>query len=319
MNIIKENTGNDYSKTMNESMTETVLQVLAEIDTVKNVYVPGNYTRTGYEELDNITGGLKHGCLTMLASLNDYESTVFALNIASNISIRDNGTVLFISSNRTKKELIRMLLCAESHTEISRVLHENLEPEERAHIDDAVFKLINSNLRIECTMGENNILSICELMGSDADLIIIDNLEQLYLGENYTEERDAKGRSSCIQEGIANIGNFTNDDKKEILEALHEKAIELNVPILLLNRLEEKKAKDIKWMTRISTIQNDSYQENTCDELIYISTDSSYMETEGQIPARLDIAKQPLGMPGEFNLVYMPEYCKFVEQPVSEI
>ena len=76
--------------------------------------------RTGYEDFDRKTTGLKGGELMVVASRPSVGKTALALNVARNHAVNENGCVGFFSLEMTKRELVLRLLLSEAKVDSVR-------------------------------------------------------------------------------------------------------------------------------------------------------------------------------------------------------
>lgn len=94
---------------LRESLAE-VLQFM--LDAVSGAEPQG--MTTGYEQIDHLTGGMRKGSLTVLASLPSLGKTAFALNIVCNSMQKKTETPILYCSNLGNTEIARRVLCIAS-------------------------------------------------------------------------------------------------------------------------------------------------------------------------------------------------------------
>lgn len=87
------------------------------IDYVKLLFEnPGGIQglRTHYKELDEVTGGFKAHELIVLAARPGNGKTTYALNIATNVALRENKTVAIFTTEMSRREMLIKMICAEA-------------------------------------------------------------------------------------------------------------------------------------------------------------------------------------------------------------
>ena len=68
---------------------------------------------TGFQDLDNLTGGLHDSEFVVLAARPSMGKTALATNIAENVAIEANVPVLFVSLEMARLELAQRMLCSQ--------------------------------------------------------------------------------------------------------------------------------------------------------------------------------------------------------------
>lgn len=77
-----------------------------------------NIVETGFDDLDNILHGLTSPSLTVVASRPSMGKTSFALNIIEHVAIRQKVACAIFSSEESKEQIVRKLLCSCSQVKI---------------------------------------------------------------------------------------------------------------------------------------------------------------------------------------------------------
>ena len=133
---------------------------------------------TGFNKLDDAIQGINKANLIVIASRPSMGKTAFALNIATNVAIRQKLSVAIFSLEMSKKHLIKRILCSKNDVDIDKVITETIEDEDFSekgiYIDDTPAISINK-IREECInlKKEKNI-----------KLILIDSLELIRSDNN---------------------------------------------------------------------------------------------------------------------------------------
>ncbi len=174
---------------------------------------------TGIRDLDRMTSGLQPSDFIIIAGRPSMGKTSFALNIARYVAIELHRTVLVLSLEMSKEQLVQRLLCAEAKVDSHRVRTGYLESRDWPKLTNAAGKLDEAPIFID----DQPALSALEARAKarrmkvehDLDLVIVDYL-QLMRGRN-VENR---------QQEIS-----------EISRSLKALAKELRVPVVALSQL----------------------------------------------------------------------------------
>ena len=67
---------------------------------------------TGYDDLDEMTGGLQPGELIIIAARPSMGKTAFALNVAQHVGIHLRGRVLVLSLEMSAQQIVQRMLCS---------------------------------------------------------------------------------------------------------------------------------------------------------------------------------------------------------------
>ncbi len=76
--------------------------------------------RSGFEDVDKITGGFSGGDLVVLASRPSMGKTALALNISRNVAVDHGGCVALFSLEMSTRQLVLRLIMAEAQIDFSR-------------------------------------------------------------------------------------------------------------------------------------------------------------------------------------------------------
>jgi len=160
------------------SLNETLSQALAAIDRKSE---RGGGIKTGFIELDELTGGLHRQELTIIAARPSVGKTAFALNIATRVSFNRELTVLFVSLEQSVEAIGNRLLASEAEIDMHKIRNGRLTSDDIRKLMDAKDSVSRHRLYISDTPGQT-----VTQIGAEArrvksrhglDLLIVDYLQ----------------------------------------------------------------------------------------------------------------------------------------------
>ena len=251
---------------------------------------------TGFIDLDYKTSGFQPSDVILVAARPSMGKTAFVLNIAQYMAFHDNVTVAVFSLEMSKEQLVNRLLALESKVDSQNIRTGNLEDEEWAKLIEGANVIGNSNLIIDDKPG----ISISELRSKCRKYKMEHNLGIIFI--DYLQLMTGSGRSESRQQEISDISRS--------LKAL---ARELNVPVVALSQLSRAVEQRPDHRPMLSDLRESGAIEQDADVVMFIYRDDYYnKDSENKNIAEIIIAKQRNGPIGTVNLVWMPNYTKFV-------
>ena len=253
---------------------------------------------TGFIDLDYKLSGLQPSDLILVAARPSMGKTAFVLNIAQYVAFKKNRSVAIFSLEMSKEQLVNRLFSLESQVDAQALRTGNMKDSDWEKLIEGAGIIGQSKLIIDDTPG----ISVSELrskcrkykLENDLDLIIIDYL-QLMTG--------SVGRSSESRQ----------QEISEISRSLKGLARELNVPVIALSQLSRAVESRPDKRPMLSDLRESGAIEQDADVVMFIYRDDYYnKDTENKNMAEIIIAKQRNGPIGTVNLVWMPEYTRFV-------
>ena len=251
---------------------------------------------TGFIDLDYKTSGFQPSDLILVAARPSMGKTAFVLNIAQYMAFHNNVTAAIFSLEMSKEQLVNRLLALESKVDSQNIRTGNLEDEEWAKLIEGANGIGNSNLIIDDKPG----ISISELRSKCRKYKMEHNLGIIFI--DYLQLMTGSGRSESRQQEISDISRS--------LKAL---ARELNVPVVALSKLSRAVEQRPDHRPMLSDLRESGAIEQDADVVMFIYRDDYYnKDSENKNIAEIIIAKQRNGPIGTVNLVWMPNYTKFV-------
>ena len=253
---------------------------------------------TGFIDLDYKLSGLQPADLILVAARPSMGKTAFVLNIAQYVAFKKDKCAAIFSLEMSKEQLVNRLFSLESQVDAQALRTGNMKDSDWEKLIEGAGIIGKSHLIIDDTPG----ISVSELRSKcrkyklehGLDIIIIDYL-QLMSGS-------VGGRSESRQQEIS-----------EISRSLKALARELNVPVIALSQLSRAVESRPDKRPMLSDLRESGAIEQDADVVMFIYRDEYYnKDSEFKKQAEIIIAKQRNGPIGTVNLVWMPEYTRFV-------
>lgn len=250
---------------------------------------------SGFLDLDDKTAGFQKGDLIVVAGRPSMGKTAFALNIATNSSLKHERTVLIFSLEMSRHQLVRRMLCSEGRIDSSRLRTGRLSKEEWAQLIETASVLSESPLYVDDTPA----LPVMQLRTKarrlksefNLDMIIIDYL-QLMKGSPKPESREK--------------------EISEISSSLKALAKELDIPIIALSQLNRELERRGDKRPMLADLRESGAIEQDADLILFIYRDEVYNEnTSDPNIAEIIIGKQRNGPTGTVMLHFSKENTRF--------
>lgn len=273
--------------------------VLNALDTIEKASrTKGSVTGlpTGFVDLDYKTSGFQPSDFILVAARPSMGKTAFVLNIAQYMAFKKDLTVAIFSLEMSREQLVNRLFSLESRVDSQSIRTGNLKDEDWAKLIEGAGVIGNSNLIIEDTPG----ISISEMRSKCRKFKLEHNLGIIII--DYLQLMSGSGRSDSRQQEISDISR-----------SLKSLARELSVPVVALSQLSRAVEKRDDKRPMLSDLRESGAIEQDADVVMFIYRDDYYnKDTENPNVAEIIIAKQRNGPIGTVNLVWMPEYTRFV-------
>ena len=276
---------------------QVVMETLEGIERASKT--KGNVTglATGFTDLDYKTSGLQNSDLILVAARPSMGKTAFVLNIAEYMAFKQNRSVAIFSLEMSRNQLMKRLFAMESRVNSQNLRTGNLKDDEWGKLIESAGIIGDSNLIIDDTPG----ISVRELRSKcrkyklehGLDIVMIDYLQLMTGGGRNTDSR---------QQEISDISRS--------LKAL---ARELNVPVVALSQLSRAVENRTDHKPMLSDLRESGAIEQDADVVMFLYRDDYYhKDSDMKGVAEVIIAKQRNGPIGTINLVWLPDYTKFM-------
>ena len=254
---------------------------------------------TGFDDLDQLTGGLQNSELTILAARPSMGKTALAMNIAEHVVTQLRAPVLFVSLEMSALELADRLLCSVAEVNGHRLRNGTIGHEERQKLVQASVEMSKAPLYIDDspsrTMTEIGANARRLKRRDKLALVIIDYL-QLIEPDNPKDPR---------QEQVAKIAR-----------RLKGLARELDAPVLCLAQLNRQVEATRDNRPQLSHLRESGAIEQDADVVMFIHREEYYASNEEDRErvrgeADLMIRKQRNGPTGDLKLAWLHEFTRF--------
>ena len=274
------------------------------INTLENIEraskTKGNVTGipTGFIDLDYRTSGFQPSDFILIAARPSMGKTAFVLNVVEHVAVKKGLPCMVFSLEMSKEQLVNRMLSMESNVDSQKLRTGTLTDSDWDAVVEGIGTIGSSKLIIDDTPGISisELRSKCRKMKLEYGLsiVIIDYL-QLMSGSR-------KGGNDNRQQEISDISRS--------LKAL---ARELHAPVIALSQLSRACETRTDHRPMLSDLRESGAIEQDADVVMFLYRDDYYnKDTEHPNEAEVIIAKQRNGPIGTVNLIWKPEYTKFV-------
>ena len=255
---------------------------------------------TGFAKMDEMLTGLQKGDLVIIAARPSVGKTAMALNIASNVAIRQQKPVLVSSIEMSSDLLTQRIISAEALVNGQNLRTGDLSDSDWEHVAYAIHSMKDAPLFID----DNSSATVSDIRASAMRIKNDHGLELIIV--DYLQLINGKGRSESRQQEVA-----------EITRGLKSLARELNVPVICLAQVSRQVEQTQDRIPRLSHLKESGEIEQAADVVMFIhkETDEHKLNEDPSLRSKvmLIVAKQRNGPTGEFELGWRKEFVKYVD------
>ena len=282
------------------SLKDVLVESLNEIQELYSKKKRVTGVSTGFADMDNMLSGLHNSDLILIAARPAMGKTAYALNIATNAAVNAGVGVAVFSLEMSKQQCTNRILAIQSMVDSQKLSRGELEEDDWTKIGVAASELSDSaGIYIDDTPGITaaEIRAKCRKMKLEHEnlgLIVIDYLQLI----------SGSGRSEGRQQEVS-----------EISRALKILAKEINVPVIALSQLSRAPEQREDHRPMLQDLRESGSIEQDADIVMFIYRDDYYKPEEPPTNiAEIIIAKNRNGPTGKVELLWMPQYTKFVNK-----
>ena len=277
-------------------ISEIVVRAVDRIVEVSKVQ--GNVTgvASGFHDLDNMTAGFQPSDLILLAARPSMGKTALALNIASNVVLKQEKCLAIFSLEMSREQLVNRLFAMESHVDSKKIRTGELTDAEWGDLIESAGLIGKSKLIIDDTPA----ISVAELRSKCRRYKVEFGLEMVVIDYLQLMSGSAKGSDSRQQE------------VSEISRSLKALARELKVPIIALSQLSRAVESRNDKRPMLSDLRESGAIEQDADIVMFIYRDDYYHpDSDKRGIAEIIVAKQRNGPIGTTELRWIPDLTRF--------
>ncbi|MCI8576696.1 MAG: replicative DNA helicase [Lachnospiraceae bacterium] len=276
---------------------QVALNVLEKIEIASRTQGTVTGIPTGFIDLDYKTSGMQPSDFVLIAARPSMGKTAFVLNLVDHVAVRKGIPCMVFSLEMSKEQLVNRMLAMESNVDSQKLRTGNLTDSDWDAIVEGIGVIGNSKLIIDDTPG----ISITELRSKCRKMKLEYGLGMVII--DYLQLMSGSGKS----------GDNRQQEISEISRSLKALAREMNAPVIALSQLSRACETRQDHRPMLSDLRESGAIEQDADVVMFLYRDDYYnKDTETPNIAEVIIAKQRNGPIGTVNLLWQPEYTKFV-------
>ena len=151
-----------------------------EIERFKFGLFENDFITSGFDELDNITGGWQKGDLIMIAAPKRMGKTAFALSMLHNHIVKNSNSFIWLSTFLSTNQFSKMFYCNHTQWKIEEIIKSKLNDTLTNEVKE-LFRLNDFYFHDKPNLNCIKIQQILESFNPDTmpECVIIDNLNYL--------------------------------------------------------------------------------------------------------------------------------------------
>jgi len=291
-NLLQDRGGGDFVP-----IRQVALNVLEKIEIASRNQGAVTGIPTGFLDLDYKTSGMQPSDFILIAARPSMGKTAFVLNLVDYISVKKNMPCMIFSLEMSKEQLVNRMLSMESNVDSQKLRTGSLTDSDWDAVVEGIGIIGGSKLIIDDTPG----ISITELRSKCRKMKLEYGLSMIII--DYLQLMSGSGRG----------GDNRQQEISEISRSLKALAREMNAPVVALSQLSRACETRQDHRPMLSDLRESGAIEQDADVVMFIYRDDYYnKDTDKPNVAEVIIAKQRNGPIGTVELLWRPEYTKFV-------
>jgi len=253
---------------------------------------------TGYQRLDELTGGFQDSEMIILAARPSMGKTSLLLNIAEYMAVVNKIPVALFSLEMSKQQLSSRLLASYARFDLKKMRRGVIQPEDWTRLELAAGDLQPAPLFID----DSPMLTIMQLRAKARRLASAHGIKAIFV--DYLQLMSYGGRIESRQQEVG-----------EISRGLKALAKELAIPVIVAAQLNRGPADRPSKVPRMSDLRESGSIEQDADVVMLLHNEDYYHRGEdGYIPeniTKLIIEKQRNGPTDIVHLTFLREITRF--------
>lgn len=276
---------------------QVALNVLEKIEVASKTQGTVTGIPTGFVDLDYKTSGMQPSDFVLIAARPSMGKTAFVLNLVDHVAVRKELPCMVFSLEMSKEQLVNRMLSMESNVDSQKLRTGNLTDSDWDAVVEGIGTIGNSKLIIDDTPG----ISITELRSKCRKMKLEHGLSMIII--DYLQLMSGSGKN----------GDNRQQEISEISRSLKALAREMNAPVVALSQLSRACETRQDHRPMLSDLRESGAIEQDADVVMFLYRDDYYnKDTDRPNIAEVIIAKQRNGPIGTVELLWQPEYTKFV-------
>lgn len=276
---------------------QVALNVLEKIEQASKNQGTVTGIPTGFIDLDYKTSGMQPSDFILIAARPSMGKTAFVLNLVDHVAVKKGLPCMVFSLEMSKEQLVNRMLAMESNVDSQKLRTGTLTDSDWDAVVEGIGIIGNSKLIIDDTPGisMSELRSKCRKMKLEYGLsmVIIDYLQ--------------------LMSGSGKAKDNRQQEISDISRSLKALARELNAPVISLSQLSRACETRPDHRPMLSDLRESGAIEQDADVVMFLYRDDYYnKDTDKPNIAEVIIAKQRNGPIGTVELVWRPEFTKFV-------
>ena len=290
--LLQSRTGGDFVP-----IKQVVLNVLEKIEAASKSGGTVTGIPTGFIDLDYKTSGMQPSDFVLIAARPSMGKTAFVLNLVDYVAVRKGLPCMVFSLEMSKEQLVNRMLSMESNVDSQKLRTGSLTDADWDAVVEGIGIIGNSKLIIDDTPG----ISVTELRSKCRKMKLEYGLSMVII--DYLQLMSGSGRS----------GDNRQQEISEISRSLKALAREMDAPVIALSQLSRACETRQDHRPMLSDLRESGAIEQDADVVMFLYRDDYYnKDTERPNVAEVIIAKQRNGPIGTVELLWRPEFTKFV-------
>lgn len=276
---------------------QVALNVLENIEKAYRTRETVTGVPTGFTDLDYKTSGFQPSDLILLAARPSMGKTAFVLNVVDYVAVRKGIPCMVFSLEMSKEQLVNRMLAMESNVDTQKLRTGTLTDSDWDAVVEGVGVIGSSKLIIDDTPG----ISVTELRSKCRKIKLEHGLGMVII--DYLQLMTGSGKTSDNRQ----------QEISEISRALKALARELKAPVVALSQLSRACETRADHRPMLSDLRESGAIEQDADVVMFLYRDDYYnKDSDMKDIAEVIIAKQRNGPIGTVNLLWLPQFTKFV-------
>jgi replicative DNA helicase len=254
-------------------------------------------TPSGFQDIDDLTGGFQPGNLIVLAARPSMGKSTLATNMAENAAIEHGRSVALFSLEMSETELAHRFIASQAKVSSDELRKGRVKADRWPKVLRAVEKLARAPIYID----DSSDISVLEMRAkarrlharseNGLGLLIVDYLQLI--------RPDGRADSRVEQVG-------------QISRGLKILARELEIPVIAVSQLSRAVESRNPPIPMLSDLRESGQVEQDSDVVMFVFRDEYYnRESERLGEADVIFAKHRNGPIGEVTLTFQPRYPRF--------